>query len=89
MTSEKKRGRPEKEQTLESLTIRVEGNIIESIDLIARYMSKKAGVSITRAQVVRKIITQNIDKYVDEISALDPQYTNEIFVKIEEKTPGK
>lgn len=86
MADDKKRGRPVKDETMESVSVRIDASLINSIDLIAENMSKKTGVIITRAQIIRKILIEHINDYREEMEAIDPKSASGGYVVISEKT---
>jgi len=65
MTESKKRGRPEIENTLKPLSLRVETDVLIKLDSIVENERKKTKRKVDRSDIIREAILNYIDDYKD------------------------
>lgn len=65
--TEKKKGRPVKEETAgQTIGIRLTADIISQVDEITEEESKKTGYRLDRVNIIRRAITDFIQRYNQE-----------------------
>ena len=60
--SEMKRGRPEKDNKTQLISIRLDPEILKDLDEIAENESKKTGYNLDRSQAIRRALIEFIQR---------------------------